>query len=99
MSETLNAGVGSRKSATLKDPANRTVPVMPSSDHPATSEGIQASDCDTYETASAATAVGISTSVTGTTSIFAGSAVSVARWKYIAIGNTNATCMRAEISS
>src|SRR4051812_17638495 len=57
-SETLNAGVGSRISATLSDPAKRTVPVIPSRDQPAKSDGIHASDCDTYDIASAATAVG-----------------------------------------
>src|SRR5947207_4012355 len=78
---THSSGVATRTSATRRLPSQRTVPFITSTETPATTAATFASAGDTYDAATAKTAAGISTPVSGTTTRFAGKPTTVARWK------------------
>ena len=67
--------------------------------HDATHAAGWASSGETKPTATASTAAGIRTPMSGTIRQFAGKAVIVTRWKYAAIGSAMPICMSVETST
>jgi hypothetical protein len=98
-SATGSAGVATRRSAARSPPSTRTVPVMVCTRTPVTSAGTCASALETKPSASVITAAGNSSPARGTTTMLAGSASTMARWKYQAMGSASATCITAEMAS